>query len=262
MDVVISYVIPTLGAIISQCLYLSTVPLIISLRSSARQIHNNHRRKLLSRPLNHQGAEENNIDAEMVEEFQVQIPSDEKFVAFDEESVNPFPFVAMVLVALSNFLYGLLIRNYFVAVANSLALILTIWMLSSVYSILIVCSRSDRTRLILETILFAGISIVTIGHIVIFITLAEDLKLATTLSGAFALATVIMLYSSPLSTIVNVIKNRNATQIYLPLAIASLLNGSLWASYGAFAVNDPVIWFPNSIGILSSLIQIALKRLF
>jgi uncharacterized protein with PQ loop repeat len=40
-----------------------------------------------------------------------------------------------------------------------------------------------------------------------------------------------------LSTMVHIIKTRNAASVHVGLAIATLLNGLLWAVYG-FVVND------------------------
>lgn len=39
-------------------------------------------------------------------------------------------------------------------------------------------------------------------------------------------------YSAPLSSLWTVIRTRNATSLYAPLAVAAICNGSLWTIYG------------------------------
>ncbi len=40
--------------------------------------------------------------------------------------------------------------------------------------------------------------------------------------------TLFFFYGMPLSSMIEVIKTRNAASIYIPLAIAGVLNGTMW----------------------------------
>ena len=72
----------------------------------------------------------------------------------------------------------------------------------------------------------------------------DDLKL---LWGFTANAILLMYYAAPLSTIITVIKTKNAASLNLPLSVMQCINGCLWLGYG-LAVSDPFIYVPNGIG--------------
>ncbi|KAJ3043598.1 hypothetical protein HDV00_004699 [Rhizophlyctis rosea] len=72
--------------------------------------------------------------------------------------------------------------------------------------------------------------------------------IAETLLGSINTAFLVTLYGAPLSTVYNVVKSRNSTSINLPLAVASVLNGTLWFMYG-LTIGDPFVWAPNGAGM-------------
>jgi hypothetical protein len=40
------------------------------------------------------------------------------------------------------------------------------------------------------------------------------------------------------------------------MAVATVVNCSLWLSFGAFVIHDPFIWAPNTLGLLSGIVQV------
>ena len=43
-----------------------------------------------------------------------------------------------------------------------------------------------------------------------------------------------------------------------PMAIATVVNCSLWLGFGLLVIDDPFVWFPNVLGLGSGIAQLAL----
>lgn len=50
--------------------------------------------------------------------------------------------------------------------------------------------------------------------------------------GSLCVAILICYYVIPLSTMVEIVRQKDASSIYLPLAGAAILNGGMWTIYG------------------------------
>jgi solute carrier family 50 (sugar transporter) len=72
---------------------------------------------------------------------------------------------------------------------------------------------------------------------------------------------LLFFYGAPLSTIAQVLKQKNSVSIHLPTMITNTANGSFWTAYGV-AVMDPFIFVPNGIGALLGVIQFLLCLVF
>jgi len=75
--------------------------------------------------------------------------------------------------------------------------------------------------------------------------------------GRTAMVAAVAFYLVPLSTLRDVIKNRDASSLSMPLCCASLANAALWTIYGV-AVEDSSITAPNIPGILAGCLQLFL----
>ena len=65
-------------------------------------------------------------------------------------------------------------------------------------------------------------------------------------SPSFA-AILLLFYSAPLSTILEVVRTRSSATLNLPLSVMNVVNGSLWLVYG-LAISDYFIAVPNGVG--------------
>ena len=68
-------------------------------------------------------------------------------------------------------------------------------------------------------------------------------------------------FAAPLSTMVDVVKTRNAASLTAPLSIMITLNGSFWTAYG-IAVSNLFIVVPNAIGAVCGIVQCLLLLLY
>lgn len=63
--------------------------------------------------------------------------------------------------------------------------------------------------------------------------------------GVFAMS----YFTSPLSTMVAVVRESDASSIYPPMVLANAINCFCWVVYGYFAINDPIIYGQNGAGL-------------
>jgi hypothetical protein len=71
----------------------------------------------------------------------------------------------------------------------------------------------------------------------------------------------ILYYAAPLSTILQVVQQRDSSSILASLVAVNLLNASTWLAYGV-ALSDPTIIVPHSIGAVLACIQVAILFIF
>ncbi len=65
-----------------------------------------------------------------------------------------------------------------------------------------------------------------------------------------------MLYFfAPLIAIKEVIRLKDASSIYPPSIFTNALNCTMWMCYGFIAVEDPVVWGPNVLGMVLQIIN-------
>jgi solute carrier family 50 (sugar transporter) len=73
---------------------------------------------------------------------------------------------------------------------------------------------------------------------------------------------LVIFYAGPLSTIRTVMcRVKHTASIHIPTMITNTLNGVFWAAYG-YAVSDPFISVPNSLGAGLGLVQVLLYVLY
>lgn len=88
-----------------------------------------------------------------------------------------------------------------------------------------------------------------------------DTSLAANIIGKLGVLFCVILFASPLSTLKTVIETKNASSIPLPFTLTCIVNCFLWTVYG-FDLKDFNIYFPNLLGLLSSLAQFGLIMLY
>ena len=85
-----------------------------------------------------------------------------------------------------------------------------------------------------------------------------DSATAQPLLGYTGVAVVIAMFSGPLTVMKEVIDTKSTKNMPLPLAVATVVNCTLWASFGGLVVHDPFIWGPNILGFFSGVTQVGL----
>jgi solute carrier family 50 (sugar transporter) len=84
---------------------------------------------------------------------------------------------------------------------------------------------------------------------------------AVQLNGTFAMLVLLLLYASPLSSLIHVVRSRNAASILLPWTLAALGCSSTWFFYGLATRQVPVM-VPHCLGMALSILQLLLRAVF
>eukprot|EP00808_Paulinella_micropora_P007266 g52375.t1 len=103
------------------------------------------------------------------------------------------------------------------------------------------------------------------GGLIVFClatTFHLDKATAVQVLGLAGCGVVITMFGGPLEAIRTVIKERNAASLPLSFTLATIINCTLWAGYGAAVTGDIFVWGPNMLGLASGLVQLALIYAF
>ena len=121
-----------------------------------------------------------------------------------------------------------------------------------------------KTMRVTVVALLAGLLYSLLDGMVVLITLAGDPAKETlrqNISGYSCVVMLLLMYSSPLSTLLTVIKTHNSSSFDFLLSVTVIVNSGFWVAYG-LGIGDAFIWGPNSSGVLMGLIQVVCIYLF
>lgn len=169
--------------------------------------------------------------------------------------LNPIPLALMAVASMCWLVYGLSIRNPFVALSNLPGCVAAIWYSTTVLPLL----KGSQLKTTQNTIVTLSAVVVTLWT---YLSLSNrPMGQVQSMLGLFASGLFIVLSGSPLSTIKTVLSTRNAGSILSSTTIAQVTNTALWSAYG-FAIGDKFVYGPNLAGLGFGLIQLVLKLAF
>jgi len=163
------------------------------------------------------------------------------------------PYSSMVSNAFLWTVYGILKKEAKVWASNGVGFVLGIYYMASFIPFAQASSTLPGSP---TQHIQACVAVVLSGLAVAF---ALPTAQAVKVIGSTAVMICLVLFASPLAALKTVIKSKSAASIPLPFTIATTVNCILWAVYGAFAMKDVAIVFPNSLGLLFGLMQLGLK---
>lgn len=85
---------------------------------------------------------------------------------------------------------------------------------------------------------------------------------AASLIGSVGCAASVAMFSGPLASIRAVLRDRSAAALPPAFTVISVVNTTVWTSYGFLVIHDPFIYGPNALGLASSLTQLGLIARF
>jgi solute carrier family 50 protein (sugar transporter) len=87
---------------------------------------------------------------------------------------------------------------------------------------------------------------------------ATGLLVVGIVCGTFAMS----YFASPMTTMLEVIKQRDASSLYPPMVIANIVNCFCWVVYGLMALDDPIIYGQNGAGMALNVVNLVLVMVF
>jgi solute carrier family 50 (sugar transporter) len=170
-------------------------------------------------------------------------------------SVNTFPFPMMVVNSMSWMIYGTAIKDIYVFFPNLFGFSFGIYYTLSTYPYQSQKSKDSATFILIG---FGSLMFIIGAVANIYVS---DIQAGHKMIGIVCVLILIVFYSSPLSTMAHIVKTKTAASVHLGLAIATLINGILWAVYG-LVVNDWFVSGPNILGAIFAIIQLLLVRIY
>ncbi len=181
---------------------------------------------------------------------------------------RPDPFIIGVCFGLVNGTYSIYSNQLVSAISTGIGLVLY-----SIYLILFVYHSKAKRSILKRASIFVGASvfITAIGPVVFLIVNQSESgsawftehggikKFISTWLGVCATLSVVMLFSGQLTNLVEVVKKKDARSISLSMALGGLFCSIAWAVYASLIL-DPFYMIANGIGVLSGIIQLALKK--
>lgn len=76
--------------------------------------------------------------------------------------------------------------------------------------------------------------------------------------GLIGCALAVILSGSPLATLKTVIKTKSTAALPFSMSLTTFFNALSWMLYGILVAHDPMIYGPNSLGLLLAMIQLSL----
>lgn len=76
--------------------------------------------------------------------------------------------------------------------------------------------------------------------------------------GWVAMVWQILFFWAPLSMLREVVRQGDSSSIFPPAVAANMANCGMWVVYGYTAIQDPMVWVPNFIGLVLQVVAISL----
>ncbi|TMW67850.1 hypothetical protein Poli38472_007522 [Pythium oligandrum] len=169
------------------------------------------------------------------------------------------PLIALFVASHACLLYGYTSDNYFPIFTTYL-----IGDLASVAFTIVYFRYSNDRRNVLK---LSAIALFLCAILTTYAVLGKNGKLGHSprtvdqVVGYINVATAIVMYTSPFSTIMLVIRTKSAESVPFAMVLVGLLNNTLWAIYG-FLIMDVIVIAPCVASVVIGLIQVVLYFIF
>eukprot|EP00039_Didymoeca_costata_P016101 m.282472 g.282472 ORF g.282472 m.282472 type:complete len:300 (+) comp16337_c0_seq63:1597-2496(+) len=187
----------------------------------------------------------------------------------DLGTLNPYPYPIMMGAQACGLTYGLVLKDYFFFFSNYPGTILCTWYTLQCLS----CNMANKTRDIMQKILMVTVLILTVEVLVLFVSIPDEGKddndddddgkddVRVTIAGTLFVIYLAVMYYSPASTVMHIIKTKDASSILPPLQLAVTTNAVIWLTYGLF-IEQPYIWGPNVVGLVIGVLLFVLYFIY
>lgn len=100
----------------------------------------------------------------------------------------------------------------------------------------------------------AGAIVAAVGAMLATLPLAD----AAHYIGLTGCTLAVILMGSPLATLKTVIETKNTSAMPFATSLATFFNAASWTGYGFLVANDPMVWGPNTLGLVAACVQMGL----
>jgi uncharacterized protein with PQ loop repeat len=101
-----------------------------------------------------------------------------------------------------------------------------------------------------------------IAAVTVAVAMTLQVAFATKVIGSIGACISLLLMSSPLAQINQVITQKSSAMLPFWFTVAAFCNSATWTAYGYLIINDPFVFIPNGLGLLSTFVQLSLFVLY
>ncbi|KAI9030488.1 hypothetical protein DFJ74DRAFT_472801 [Hyaloraphidium curvatum] len=175
----------------------------------------------------------------------------------DASHMNPAFSLMMVPTSLVGLGYGLVLENWWICVPNLLAFPLGLF-----YSVVLLkFAAEDRFTYLALFLSLSGFLAAFLVALCMVQFFRIDPELSDHILGISSTVILIAMDLAPLTSLPHAISHRDASGIYIPVALGLCVNCAFWLMYGAF-LGRIFVWLPNVFGIASGLAQVVVALAF
>jgi len=175
-------------------------------------------------------------------------------------TLDPIALTMQFINTLAWIAYALVTHDQFLFASNALRCILALFYVVSLLE-LSVSSGKLEVRGKVE-IMFLSAVTALVGEIFLVSMVLKEPESKELVAGILCTATTTLMYCAPLLNLMRVFREKTASLLHPPLVLTSLTNGTVWVCYGLFALKDPWVWVPQSLGVTASLAQLVAIIIF
>jgi solute carrier family 50 (sugar transporter) len=177
--------------------------------------------------------------------------------------LNPLPFGIQALNCLGWVLYSIVLEDYFIFFTNITGVCLATFY--SLTGLKLLQRRSHpadlRTAEYLEFIIIGGVFYYCLLGLVTGIAI-NDKEQIRLIIGISSVCFLIIYYSAPATSLMQVIRTQNSTSLHGPFLLANLAGGLMWTIYGFTALDDPIVYGSNGFGVIFTSVQLLIKLIY
>ncbi|EME26037.1 uncharacterized protein Gasu_63060 [Galdieria sulphuraria] len=165
--------------------------------------------------------------------------------------LNPVPYCFIFGSTSGWLLYGASVKNFYIWWANCPGLLLAIFYILSCHAVL----EKGKRRFLYEALTLSVLGLTIICAFLSAFILPKNIANITL--GVLANTMLTCFYASPLSTLIAVVRLKDASSLDPWLCAMNTVNGTMWTVYG-FALGDPIVWSLNLLGAILGVSQLSL----
>ena len=164
-------------------------------------------------------------------------------------NLNSIPHILLFSQCLAWVYYGGYIQNPSVCIINIFGTFICLFYIVSASANI----KENNKRLYLDIMLIIGFAIPTMCYLIIMLWIKETEQENS--FGYVALILNMIFFITPLATLYEVIKNKDASSMSIPLTGAIVLNSTVWLLY-AIGISDQFLMIPQIAGLFFGTIQV------
>eukprot|EP01025_Chloroclados_australasicus_P037509 TRINITY_DN3829_c1_g1_i1.p2 TRINITY_DN3829_c1_g1~~TRINITY_DN3829_c1_g1_i1.p2 ORF type:complete len:269 (+),score=11.79 TRINITY_DN3829_c1_g1_i1:65-808(+) len=170
--------------------------------------------------------------------------------------INPLPYPVITANCVGWLIYSAVTQDPFVFAGNIPGSLLGVFY---TFTTVIYAPPNIRDLMMMTFIIFPFVFSTQLFIFAMMQVSADVVQFGIALTNNIIL---VVYYAAPLSVFYKVVRQRDCSSLYLPLAITNTVNSSMWFIYGLVGLSDPFLWVPNGIGVVLSIFSIVLIAIY